>query len=221
RPEALEEPLHHGKRGEHLRELGVVGHRRRRLGVVLDEADDPVLADEPIETRRRRGRAEAGVGEGKLLFAWVEVELAPQDVVTQERALEATERGVQRFRRGVQLVVLPCADEVRAKRDAEGPIAEHETPLALAFGEHGGALAREAAVLEERVVRGQPVARGGPAPPHLTSRHHRCSPFHGGVASPVAYAMTRSVIFSSTQAKFASLIEKLSKSGAGLRKSIA
>ena len=46
-------------------------------------------------------------------------------------------------------------------------------------------------------------------------------PRQGGLASPSAYEITRSLIFSSTQPKFASLIEKLSKSGAGFRKSIA
>ena len=43
----------------------------------------------------------------------------------------------------------------------------------------------------------------------------------GGSACPVAYAMTRSLIFSRTHAKLSSFIEKLSKSGAGLSQSIA
>ena len=55
----------------------------------------------------------------------------------------------------------------------------------------------------------------------LTCFHQRWSPFHGGVAASVAYEITRSLIFSSTQLKLSSLMENESKSGAGLRKSIA
>src|SRR5205807_3510449 len=98
----------------------------------------------------------------------------------------------------------------------------HEPALSLPFGERRRARVSEARILQELVVRDQGVARGPRAPPcQRTCRHHRCSPFHGGSACPAAYPITRSLIFSRTHSKFASLIEKLSKSGAGLSQSIA
>ena len=69
----------------------------RRLGVVLDVADDAV-GHEAIEARRRRRGREARVREGEAVLLGRQVELAAQLLVTQQRALEATERAVQRLR---------------------------------------------------------------------------------------------------------------------------
>src|SRR3989475_2296496 len=219
--ETLAEPPHDREGCEDLRELVVIGHARRGLRVVLDEPDHTVLADEAIEARGRRGGREARIGECEGLFARIEIELTPKIFVLEECLFEAAESRVDHLGGGVHLRVLPLADEIRSKRDAERPLAEYEAALALTLGEHRRALLREYAVLEQLVVGDERRQRRASLIRYRTCRHHRCSPFHGGVASPVAYEMTRSLIFSSTHAKLSSLIEKLSKSGAGFRKSIA
>ena len=174
-PVPLLERAHHRQRGEHRRELVVVRHARRRLGVVLHEPDDPVVADEAVQTRRRRGRPEAGIGEGELRLARLEVELAAEVVVAEQRALEAPEGPVEGLRRGRDRVVLRPGDEVRPERDAERPIAEDEPAVALPLRQGRGALGRQVPVLEQLVVLDQRMWCD-----------HRWSLRHGGSATPVA-----------------------------------
>jgi len=85
--------------------------------------------------------------------------------VAEERALEPTQRRVDRLGCLVDGGVLPIADEVGPQRDAEGPIAEDEPALPLAFGEHGRAPLSEPRILQELVVRDHWVAHGDRAPP--------------------------------------------------------
>src|SRR5207247_10534512 len=93
-----------------------------------------------------------------------------------------------------------------------------ETVLALPLTQPLDAVVEGGPLLEEAVVG---VRRGRGQLGLWMCPHHRCSPRHGGSACPSAYRMTRSLIRSRTHRKLSSLIEKLSKSGAGLRKSIA
>ena len=127
--------LHHRQRGEDFRELVVVRHSRGRLGVVFDEADDAVLADETVEPRRRRGGAETWVAQRERFLLRVEVELSAEILVVNERALEPAERRVDRLRSLVHRRVLPIADEVRPERDTQRPVAEDQAALPLPFGE--------------------------------------------------------------------------------------
>src|ERR671923_3109838 len=94
---------------------------------------------------------------------------------------------------------------------------------ALAGPELLEACGGEAFVLEQLVICGNRILHAVAAADlsAFMCRHQRCSPRQGGFRSPRAYANTRSAILSSTQRKLSSLIEKLSKSGAGFRKSIA
>src|SRR4029077_5233151 len=109
-------------------------------------------------------------------------------------------------------------------RDRERPRAEHEPPGLLGVGERLRGRRRELPLFEQGVVDRDRVGHARTASlivPFSTCFHQRCSSRHGGAFSPSAYEITRSVIFSSTQRKLSSLMEKLSKSGAGLRKSMA
>src|SRR4029078_3210524 len=105
--ELLAERFHDGQRREDLRALVGVRHAGGRFGVVLDEANDAVLADESVESRRRRCRAEAWVAQGERLFLRVEVERPAKILVGEQRALEAAQRRVDRRRRLLMRGVLP------------------------------------------------------------------------------------------------------------------
>src|SRR5439155_24136829 len=111
-------------------------------------------------------------------------------------------------------VALP-RDQLGAEGHAQGMFAEHQAVLALPLAQPLQALPEDRVVLQQLVVRGVWFHQDS------TNLHHRCSPRHGRRASPSAYRITRSLMRSSTQPKLSSLIEKLSKSGAGFRKSMA
>src|SRR5207248_668750 len=128
--------------------------------VVLDESNDAVQADESIEPRRRRRRAEAWIPECERLLLRVEIELSTEVLVPEQRALEPAQRRVDRLGRLVHGRVLPVADEVRPERDAEGSIAEDEPAFPLTFGEHRCARLSEPRVLQQLVVRDDRIARG-------------------------------------------------------------
>src|SRR6185295_5188771 len=114
--------------------------------------------------------------------------------------------------------MLPPRDEVRPERNAQGAVAPHRAAFALPLRERLRARRGRRWIREQRVPRHDECRLFDH---DLTCFHQRWSPFHGGVAASVAYEITRSLIFSSTQLKLSSLMENESKSGAGLRKSIA
>src|SRR5213593_4607516 len=63
------------------------------------------------------------------------------------RGSRSSERRIDRLGGGVHRRVLPLADEIRSKRDAKGPLAEHQAALVLTLGQHRRALLREHDVL--------------------------------------------------------------------------
>ena len=186
-PVQLSKLLHHWKARKNLREVVAVRHARRRLGVVLHEAD--LIREEAVEARRRRRRAAAGIGHRQLLLQRLELELGTKVRVLEDGPFEARQRGVDAVGSRDRLISALAGEELRSQRHGKGPLAEHQLSLALTFGERLSACLRQPPVFEQTVVGGDRVFHASTG---LTDGcfcrwfHQRCSPRHGGVASPRA-----------------------------------
>src|SRR5206468_976271 len=174
----------------------------------------------PVDDRYRRAGTLAPLREGSQHGAKLP---APSG---EEAAAKLLAEGLHHRQPGEDrgLVVATSRQDLGPDGHAKRSLAECQLALPLTRRQNLGAGSGEMLVLEQRVVGGDGVSHtrvGLGDGERWTYFHQRCSPRQGGCASPRAYASTRSHILSSTQPKLSSLIEKLSKSGAGLRKSIA
>jgi hypothetical protein len=146
------ELAHDRQRLEHVDEVVVVGDAGRGLGVVLDVAQ--AVGEEPVEPRGGRGGAARRLGQRQALLLGVEVELGPQVRVAQQRPLERLQRAVQALGDVDRGRVLLALEELRADRDRQRVLAEHEPALGLAVAQQLAALGGQVLVLEQRVVGG-------------------------------------------------------------------
>src|SRR5205807_2628331 len=100
---------------------------------------------------------EARVGHGQPLFLRLEAQLTPKVRILKHRFLESRQGGRDALRRGNGLLVAAGRQQLWPHRDAQGPLAEHQTPLALAVRQRLHAIGREPLVLQEGVKGGDGI----------------------------------------------------------------
>src|SRR6185503_5015159 len=99
-----------------------------------------------------RGR-KAWIGEREAVLLRRQVELAAELLLTQQRALQAAERAVQRLGRRRVRGMLPPRDEVRPERNAQRAVAPHRAAFALPLRERLRARRGGRWIREQRVPR--------------------------------------------------------------------